>query len=117
MSEITQEKIAEWQKQYGEVYLIEVAEESVDFESEMISTKIEDDQATVKGYLKKPDTKIQSFAYAKMQDSPVSGGEAILKQCWLGGDDRLLNNPSFRTAAALKAMSLAEIRIARIKKL
>lgn len=117
MSEITQEQIEEWKAKHGEIYCIEVAEEPIDFESDIISTKIEDDQAVAKGYLKKPDTKTQSFAYAKMQDSPVAGGEAILKQCWLGGDERLLNSPSYKTAAALKAMSLAEIRIGRIKKL
>ena len=115
--EVTQEQIAQWKEKYGEIYLIEVAEEPLDFEAEIISIKIEDEQPTVKGYLRKPNTKEQSFAYAKMQDSPVAGGEVLLRQCWLGGDERLKEHPSFRTAAALKVMSLAEIRVGRLKKL
>lgn len=115
--EITQEQIAEWKAKHGEVWLIEVAEEPIDFESSMVVTTIEAGQPTAKGYLRKPSTKEQSFAYAKMQDSAVACGEFLLKQCWLAGDERLKDHPSFKLAAASQAAALAELRVAKIKKL
>ena len=114
---VTEEQIVEWKAKHGEIWLVEVAEDSIDFESSMVSTTLEDGQATAKGYLRKPNTKEQSFAYAKMQDSSVACGEFLLKQCWLGGDERLKDHPSFRLAAAGQAVALAEFRVARIKKL
>lgn len=114
--EISKEQIEEWKAKYGEVYCVEVSEDTVDLDGETI-IDLDGGAEVAKCYLRKPDTKISSLAYARMEGSPVDAGKVILKNCWLGGDKRIQDVPSFNTAAAIRAFGLADIRVARLKKL
>lgn len=61
----TAEKIAEWKKQYGEVYAVSV-DESV-------------------CYLHKPNRNVLS-AVSTLANDPIRSAEFILNNCWLDGD-------------------------------
>lgn len=111
----TKEQIDAWKKEHGEVNIIEVAEEADKFEANTISPDL-DDLPRLTGYLKKPDRKIQNFALTVLPKNMIAAGKAIVKDCWLGGDRRLLTDDAYATAAAMQAIELIEIHQARLKK-
>lgn len=112
--EVSQTQIDEWEKLYGDVIIVEVAE----VESELDPYKVEadlDEQNLVVGYLKPPDDKIMNFALQKLPMF-LEAGKVIMKNCWLGGDERLINEPDFLNGAAMQAAQLIKIRQGRLKK-
>lgn len=116
--EITQEKIEEWRQKHGDVYRIEVAENALDFSDNLVvSTQLGDDEPTLKAYIKKPDNQTLSRAYALMREDPYKAGLTILKNGWLGGDERLRTDVSYAMAAAQEALTLVDVRLSKIKKL
>lgn len=112
----TDEQIAAWKAQYGEVYAIEVAEEPDKFEALTLAPEM-DDVPRLIGYLKKPDRKIMNFAVATMPKNIINAGKAVVKDCWLGGDERLKNHEAYSSSAGLQAIELVEIYNTRLKKL
>ncbi len=89
---ISQEQIATWKKQHGIVYKLEV-------------TVSEKDKAV--GYLRKPNRNHKATAlsmYAK--DKILECGEFIRNNCWLGGDERLLNENDIADSAAIQASAI-----------
>lgn len=111
----TKEQIDAWKKEYGEVNIIQVAEEADKFEANTISPDL-DEVVHLTGYLKKPDRKIQNFALTVLPKNMIAAGRAIVKDCWLGGDRRMLDEDAYATAAAMEAIQLIEIHQARLKK-
>lgn len=114
--EPTKEQIDAWKLQYGGVTVIEVAEAPDVFDPTTMSKDL-DELPKMKGYLKKPDRKINNFALAMLGRNMIGAGKAILKDCWLGGDERILNDETYSTAAAIQAIELVEVFQTRLKKL
>jgi hypothetical protein len=71
----TPEQIAAWKEQYGDIKAIEV-------------TVAEGDVATA--YLKSADRNVVAYGLTKtMSNKIVEAGEFVLKNCFVGGDERL----------------------------
>ncbi len=68
-------------------------------------------------WLKKPDRKTLAFAMTKVQSDPLGFAEAIINNCWLGGDDELRLNDDYFLALSAQLDKLIETKIAEIKKL
>lgn len=112
--EVSQAQIDEWEKIYGDVIVVEVAE----VESELDPYKVDadlDEQKLVVGYLKPADDKVMNFALQKLPMF-LEAGKVIVKNCWLGGDERLITEPDFLNGAAMQAAQLIKIRQGRLKK-
>lgn len=86
----TPEQLAAWKEQYGEIKAIEV-------------TVAEGDVATA--YLKPADRNVVAYGLTKsMKSQIVEAGEFVLKNCYIGGDERLkLTGPQADTKAQLTA--------------
>ena len=86
----TPEQIAAWKEQYGDIKAIEV-------------TIAEGDVATA--YLKPADRNVVAYGLTKtMSNKIVEAGEFVLKNCFVGGDERLkLSGAQADTKAQLTA--------------
>jgi hypothetical protein len=97
MTEVTQEQIAIWKKEYGDVHKI-----------------------TVDGhvaYLKKPDRKTLSFASSVGTSDPLKFNEILLNACWLGGDEAIKKDDSLFLSAGQVLGKLIEVKEAELVKL
>ena len=97
MTKISKEQIAKWKAKYGDVFMVEVEGK--------------------KGYLRKPDRKVLSYAFSKGQHDPLAMSEVILTSCWLEGDEELRTDDSYFLAINTQIDQLVEIKTAEIKKL
>lgn len=93
---MTTEQIEKWKAQHGAVYKIEV-EGSV-------------------AYLKKPDRKTMSLV-ATLADNPVRANEALLNNCWLGGDEDIKTDDEKFFGVSARLAELIQIKQAEITKL
>ena len=86
----TPEQITAWKDQHGEIKSISV-------------TVAPGDVATA--YLKPADRNVVAFGVTKMASNKiVEAGEFVLKNCFVGGDERLkLTGPTAETAAQVAA--------------
>lgn len=86
----TPEQITAWKAQYGDIQAIEV-------------TIAADDVAVA--YLKPADRNVVAYGLTKsMKSQIVEAGEFVLKNCFVGGDERLkLTGPVAETKAQLTA--------------
>ena len=112
--EVTQAQVDEWKRLYGEVHEIEVAEEKTKFDPYLLEKESLGD-SVLKAYLKKPDQKTVSFAMSKAP-AILEMGKVVLKNCWLGGDERILSEGNYFDSAAIVAVELVEMHRARLKK-
>lgn len=112
--EVSQTQIDEWVKTHGDVIVIEVSEEETELDPYKVEADL-DDQKLVIGYLKPADDKVMNFALQKLPMF-LEAGKVIVKNCWLGGDERLINEPDFLNGAAMQAAQLIKIRQGRLKK-
>jgi len=115
ISEVTEEQVEAWKKLHGTVFKIEVATEPEKFEALTVSTDL-DDLPKLTAYLKKPDRKIMNFALVTMPKNIISAGLAVLKDCWLGGDDLIISNEDYAASASMQAIELVDIYQSRLKK-
>lgn len=115
ISDVTPEIIAQWKAQYGEVYMIEVAVDPELFEANTIAPDL-DNLPRLTGYLKKPDRKCMNFAMVTMPKNIITAGKAVIKDCWLGGDEKLITEDAYFSSAAFQAIELVEIYQSRLKK-
>lgn len=114
---ITPELLDGWIAQHGEVHELSVADSVEAFDPYKVPTA--DDEVlehAVRGYLRKPNDRELSYAMSKLP-AMIEAGKVLVKNCWLGGNDRILDEPALLTAAALQAMPLLEVRQAQLKKL
>ena len=97
--EYTPERIAQLKEQYGELFTIEV--------------KVSDDDTAV-AYLKPADHNVMAYALQRVaKDQMLEPGEFILKNCFVGGDDRLRLTTGqaenkLQISAALAAVGLVQ---------
>ncbi len=104
--EITQEQIDSWKQQHGEVAVIEVTVTPGD---------------VAKAYLKPADRNVVAFGLAKsMKSQIVEAGEFVLKNCYIGGDERLkitgaVAQGKAQLTAAIAAASLLDMYEVEVK--
>lgn len=116
IANVTPEIIAEWKAKYGTVYCLEVAEEPERYDEPDSISKDLDEIPKIVGYLRKPDRKVMNFAMVAIAKNAISAGKAVVKDCWLGGDERLLSDENYSATAAFQAVELIEIYQSRLKK-
>ncbi len=92
----TPEQIEGWKKKHGDVFLVEV-ENSV-------------------CYLKKPDRKTMSYV-GTLANNPVRANEALLENCWLGGDDSVKTDDAKFLGISAKLNEIIQVKEAEITKL
>lgn len=97
MSKATKEQVAEWKKEHGDVFEIEV-----------------DGKVC---YLKKPTRRVLSAAAVAGQRDPMKYNEVILTNCWLWGDEVIKTDDALFLGVSAKLGDLVEVVEASIKKL
>lgn len=93
----TKEQIKNWKAKYGDVFAIEIDGKYA--------------------YFKPAIRKIVRFATSKGQTNPMAFAEAIIENCWIGGDEELKTNDSYFLSLMQKVDELVEIKEATLKKL
>ena len=92
----TAEQIAAWKEQFGDVFAV-----------------------TVEGsicYLKKPNRKTMSIV-ASLANNPIRANEALLQNCWLGGDESIKTDDEKFYAASAQLSEIVQVKEAEITKL
>ena len=92
----TAEQISDWKKKHGDIFKVEV------------------DGSVC--YLKKPDRKTMSYV-ATLGSNPVRANEALLENCWLGGDESVKTNDEKFFGVSAKLAEIVQIKDAEITKL
>lgn len=92
----TAEQIKEWKQKYGEIFMV-VVDGSV-------------------CYLKKPDRKTMSYV-ATLGNNPIRANEALLQNCFLGGDESIKTDDDKFFGISAKLNEIVEIKEAEITKL
>lgn len=93
----TPEQIEAWKGQYGGVSAI------------IIEDKI--------CYLRKLDRQVLSFASSAAKSDPLGFNDAILKNCWLGGDEALRNDFDYYLTVTRQITELVVVKDAELVKL
>lgn len=113
ITEVTPAIIEEWKAKFGKVHMLEVAEEAIPLDPHLLIAELEEvPRAT--GYIKSPDNKVLNYAMQKLPNMQEAG-KIIIKNCWLGGDDRLIKDDEFLNSAALQVVELIKIRQGKLK--
>lgn len=113
ITEVTQQNIDEWKSKFGKVHRLEVAESTVSLDPHLLVAELEElPRAT--GYIKQPDNKVLNYAMQKLPNMQEAG-KVIIKNCWLGGDERLLKDDAFLNSGALQVIELIQIRQGKLK--
>lgn len=92
----TPDQIEAWKKQHGDVFRVEV------------------DGSVC--YLKKPDRKTMSYV-ATLGNNPIRANEALLQNCWLGGDESVKTDDAKFFGVSAKLNEIVQIKDAEITKL
>lgn len=98
---ITTTQLQAWKAKHGKVLAIEV---DVDDEGKDVAV----------GYFKRPDLPIIALATREQSDT-IKSNKILYTNCWLGGDERLLNDDILMLSAMNLMKKLVDIRVARIK--
>jgi hypothetical protein len=89
-------QITEWKEKYGDVFRAEVGDSVC--------------------YLKKPDRKTMSYV-ATLGNNPIRANEALLQNCWLGGDENIKTDDEKFFGVSSKLNEIIQIKEAEITKL
>lgn len=92
----TAEQIEKWKKTHGSVFKVKVAESVC--------------------YLKTPDRKTMAYV-ATLGNNPVRANEALLENCWLGGDEAIKTDDEMFFGVSSKLAEIVQIKDAAITKL
>ncbi|MEZ0611932.1 hypothetical protein ACAW74_25695 [Fibrella sp. WM1] len=113
-NDLTVEQLKE---KYGEVHQISVERKPVKYDPYKAPTADDEEiEDAVVAYIRKPNDRELGHAMSKLP-AIIEAGKVIVKNCFVGGDEAILNEPALLTAAALQCVELLETRNARIKKL
>lgn len=91
----TSEQVAEWKKQYGELFEISVGDKSC--------------------ILRRPNRKDLSFV--SVVKDPIKMSETLMKQLWVEGDLEIQDDDALFLAAIPKMEEVLKVKEAQIKKL
>jgi hypothetical protein len=92
----TAEQISEWKKKHGDIFKVEVGDSVC--------------------YLKKPDRKTMSYV-ATLGNNPIRANEALLENCWLGGDESIKTDDEKFFGVSSKLAEIVQVKDAEITKL
>jgi len=92
----TAEQISDWKKKHGDIFKVAVGNSVC--------------------YLKKPDRKTMSYV-ATLGNNPIRANEALLQNCWLGGDESIKSDDEKFFGVSSKLNEIIEIKEAEITKL
>ncbi len=94
--EVTEKQIKDWKTKHGRVFKISIESKT--------------------GYFKKPGRKDLSYAYAASNGGkdPIRFNEALLNNCFLGGDEELTKDDDFAMAAGNKVAELIQTKEAEL---
>jgi hypothetical protein len=92
----TAEQISEWKKKHGDIFKVEVGDSVC--------------------YLKKPDRKTMSYV-ATLGNNPIRANEALLENCWLGGDESIKTDDEKFYGVSAKLNEIVAIKDATVVKL
>ncbi|AHJ98931.1 DNA binding protein [Hymenobacter swuensis] len=68
-------------------------------------------------YLKEPGRVVVARAMSLIaQSKPLEAGEFILENCFVGGDQTILENEKFKMSASMQAVQLVELLDGELKK-
>ena len=95
--DVTKEQIKQWKAKYKEVFVLRV-----------------DDKVA---YLRTPDRATLSYASTLATKDPMKFNEAILTNCWLGGDEEIKTDDALFLSASSKLGELIQIKEATFEKL
>ncbi|MDU6660077.1 MAG: hypothetical protein E6494_08185 [Capnocytophaga sp.] len=95
--DVTKEQIKQWKAKYKEVFVLRV-----------------DDKVA---YLRTPDRATLSYASTLATKDPMKFNEAILTNCWLGGDEEIKTDDALFFSASSKLGELIQIKEATLEKL
>lgn len=95
--DVTKEQIKQWKAKYKEVFVLRV-----------------DDKVA---YLRTPDRATLSYASTLATKDPMKFNEAILTNCWLGGDEEIKTDDALFLSASSKLGELIRIKEATLEKL
>ena len=95
--DVTKEQIKQWKAKYKEVFVL----------------RVEDKVA----YLRTPDRATLSYASTLAMKDPMKFNEAILTNCWLGGDEEIKTDDALFLSASSKLGELIQIKEATLEKL
>ena len=95
--DVTKEQIKQWKAKYNEVFVLRV-----------------DDKVA---YLRTPDRATLSYASTLATKDPMKFNEAILTNCWLGGDEEIKTDDALFLSASSKLGELIQIKEATLEKL
>ena len=95
--DVTKEQIKPWKAKYKEVFVLRV-----------------DDKVA---YLRTPDRATLSYASTLATKDPMKFNEAILTNCWLGGDEEIKTDDALFLSASSKLGELIQIKEATLEKL
>ena len=119
--EVTEQIIQEWKDKHKKgVWKIAVNSDEVSGTED-----ITDDQGRKSvvnvyeqktGYFRKPNRMELASTMATRND-PLGIGEELLRYCWLGGDEELLEDDDYFQGALLQFQTLLEVRTGEVKKL
>lgn len=96
-------KIDELKKQHGDIQTLELK----DKQGKIVAT----------AYLKEPGRNVVARALSLIaQTKPLEAGEFILENCFVGGDNTILENEKLKMSAAMQAVALVELLDGELKK-
>ena len=95
--DVTKEQIKQWKAKYKEVFVLRV-----------------DDKVA---YLRTPDRATLSYASTLATKDPMKFNEAILTNCWLGGDEEIKTDDALFLSASSKLGELIQNKEATLEKL
>jgi hypothetical protein len=93
----TAEQIADWKKNHGAIYQVTV-----------------DDSIC---YVKTPNRKTMSMVASLGNSNPVRANEALLQNCWLGGDEDIKTNDEKFFGVSSQLAEIIQVKEAEITKL
>lgn len=94
--EVTAEMIAAWKKKYGDVYVVTSEGKTA--------------------YLRRPDRNIIGAASVLGGQDPIKQKEVMIRNCWLGGDEALLDEDKYFLGLSLRMDSMVEVAEVELKK-
>lgn len=97
VGQATPEQIEAWKRQHGDIFA-----------------------ATVDGsicYLKRPSRKALGYASFASKQNPLNFNEAILNDCWLGGDETIRTDDAKFLGISGVLAEIIEVKEAELKKL
>lgn len=94
--EVTEEMIAAWKKKYGDVYIVSSEGRTA--------------------YLRRPDRKVLGAAGVIGGPDLLKQKEYMMRSCWLGGDETLLEEDKFFFGLSGQVDAMIEVATVELKK-